>query len=910
MKANLAQREPNTVKRWQEEGLYSELRKAREGAPKFVLQDGPPYANGDIHIGHAVNKILKDIIVKSKTISGFDAPYVPGWDCHGLPIEQQVEKKIGRVGNKVDAAGFRQACRDYAGKQVAKQKADFVRLGVLGDWDNPYLTLAPKFEADQLRAFAQMIKRGHLQAGHKPVHWCFDCRSALAEAEVEYKDKTSPAIDVRFKAVDSAAVVAAFGAETPLPVSLVIWTTTPWTLPANQAVALNAELEYVLVEVDLGTGNEVVVLAQGLLGDVLERWGVEAHKVLGRCSGSALEHQQLQHPLEARTVPVILGDHVTLDAGTGAVHTAPGHGVEDYNAGRHYQLPVEHGVRGDGVFAEHVEHVAGEHVLKANPTVIEVLQARGALVKHVEFEHSYPHCWRHKSPVIFRATPQWFISMDSAGLRKDAQAEIKNVTWLPEWGQERIDGMVENRPDWCISRQRTWGVPVALFVHKDTGALHPNAAELMEQAAERVEQGSIDAWFDLDPAELLGEDAEQYEKVTDILDVWFDSGVVHHCVGEARDELTRPADLYLEGSDQHRGWFQSSLLTSVAMTGKAPYRQVLTHGFTVDKDGRKMSKSIGNVVAPQKIMNSLGADVLRLWVAATDYRNEMTVSDEILNRVADSYRRMRNTLRYLLSNLDGFDPRAHSVAADEMLELDRWLLAEAAKLQEKVQQAYERYEFHSIYQDVHRFCSVDLGGFYLDILKDRVYTLAADSKARRSGQTAMYHVAEAMLRWLAPILSFTADEAWGFLPGSREGTVFAATWWDIPAVSNAGQLGETGWAAVREAREVVSKALEDARSAGDIRGSLDANVTVHASGDAYEAMQQLGDELRFVFITSGATLLAGEGVLRAEVTASTAEKCERCWHRREDVGAVDAHPTLCTRCVENIEGEGEQRLFA
>ena len=910
MKANLAQREPNTVKRWQEADLYGELRKAREGAPKFVLQDGPPYANGDIHIGHAVNKILKDIIVKSKTISGFDAPYVPGWDCHGLPIEQQVEKKIGRVGNKVDATGFRQKCREYAGKQVEKQKTDFVRLGVLGDWDNPYLTLDPKFEANQLRAFSQMIERGHLQAGHKPVHWCFDCRSALAEAEVEYKDKTSPAIDVRFAAVDAAAVAAAFGVETTLPVSAVIWTTTPWTLPANQAVALNAELEYALVELDLGAGPETLVLAQGLLDDVLSRWGVENSKVLGRCQGSALEHQQLQHPLEARQVPIILGDHVTLDAGTGAVHTAPGHGVEDYNAGRHYNLPVEHGVRGDGVFSDHVEYVAGEHVLKANPKVIEVLGERGALVKHVEFEHSYPHCWRHKSPVIFRATPQWFISMDAADLRKDAQEEIKNVTWLPEWGQERIDGMVENRPDWCISRQRTWGVPVALFVHKDTGALHPNSAELMNQAADRVETGSIDAWFDLDPAELLGKEAEDYEKVTDILDVWFDSGVVHHCVGEARDELTRPADLYLEGSDQHRGWFQSSLLTSVAMTGKAPYREVLTHGFTVDKDGRKMSKSIGNVVAPQKVMNSLGADVLRLWVAATDYRNEMTVSDEILNRVADSYRRMRNTLRYLLSNLDGFDPAEHAVAADEMLELDRWLLLEAAKLQDKVKDAYERYEFHSIYQDVHRFCSVDLGGFYLDILKDRVYTLAADSKARRSGQTAMYHVAEAMLRWLAPILSFTADEAWAFLPGERDGSVFAATWWDIPAVGDTGALDANGWDGVREAREVVSKSLEEARKAGDIRGSLDAKVTVSANGAAYDAMQTLGDELRFVFITSDATLVKAEGELTAEVTASEAEKCERCWHRREDVGQHDEHPTLCGRCVENIDGAGEQRLFA
>lgn len=921
MKANLAQREPNAVKRWQEEGLYQELRKARAGQPKFILQDGPPYANGDIHIGHSVNKILKDIIVKSKTISGFDAPYVPGWDCHGLPIEQQVEKKIGRVGNKVDAAGFRQACREYAGKQVERQKTDFVRLGVLADWQRPYLTLDPKFEANQLRAFSKMIERGHLQAGHKPVHWCFDCRSALAEAEVEYKDKNSPAIDVRFTVSDATAFAAASGVDSKLPTSLVIWTTTPWTLPANQAVALNAELEYVLVELDIGKGAEVVLLAQGLLDEVLTRWEIESHKVLGRLQGSALEGLMLQHPLEDRQVPIILGEHVTLDAGTGAVHTAPGHGVEDYNAGRHYNLPVEHGVRGDGVFADSVPYLAGTHVLKANPKVIELLEEKGGLVKFLEFSHSYPHCWRHKSPVIFRATAQWFISMEAANLRNDARAEIKTVSWLPAWGQERIDGMVENRPDWCISRQRTWGVPIALFTHKDNGQLHPNSAALLEQVAERVEQSSIDAWFDLDPAELLGAEAEHYDKVTDILDVWFDSGVVHHCVGAAREELSSPADLYLEGSDQHRGWFQSSLLTSVAMTGKAPYKEVLTHGFTVDKDGRKMSKSIGNVMAPQKVMNSLGADVLRLWVAATDYRNEMTVSDEILNRVADSYRRMRNTLRYLLSNLDGFDPSTDTVASDEMLELDRWLLLQAKGLQEKVQNAYERYEFHSIYQDVHRFCAVDLGGFYLDVLKDRVYTLKADSVARRSGQTAMYHVAEAMLRWLAPILSFTADEAWAHLPGQREGSVFAANWWDIPAVTDPGTLGMEGWQQLREVREVVSKALETARNDGDIRGSLDAAVTLYVEADqpANAAMQQLGDELRFVFITSDATLkplaeapgnAQGEAAVKVVVAACGSEKCERCWHRRADVGQHQTHPTLCGRCVENIDGSGEQRQYA
>ncbi len=932
MKGNLPNREPDTLKRWEEMDLYSRLRKAGEGRPRFVLHDGPPYANGDIHIGHAVNKVLKDIIVKSKTLSGFDAPYVPGWDCHGLPIELNVEKKVGKAGHKVDAATFRKACREYAGKQVDGQRKDFIRLGISGDWHNPYLTMQHEFEANIIRALGRIVENGHLTRGSKPVHWCTDCGSALAEAEVEYEDKDSPAIDVRFSVLNEAGLLARChhveGQSGEGPVSVVIWTTTPWTLPANRAVALNPGLDYVVVQCDTGHGAERLLLADALLKDVMLRFGAEQHQVLAYCKGSDLEGLQLGHPFYAREVPVILGEHVTTEAGTGAVHTAPGHGQDDFVVGSRYDLAVDNPVGGNGCFLPDTELFGGQHVFAANASVIEVLKSRGTLVHEEKLRHSYPHCWRHKIPIIFRATPQWFISMDHNGLRAAALAGIKQVEWVPDWGAARIEGMVGNRPDWCISRQRTWGVPITLFVHKKTGALHPVSIDLIEAVAKRVDAQGIDAWFELDPTELLGGDVDDYEKVTDTLDVWFDSGVTHYTVLEQRDELGYPADLYLEGSDQHRGWFQSALLTAVAMNGVPPYREVLTHGFTVDAKGQKMSKSRGNVVAPQKVVNSLGADILRLWVAATDYRGEMSVSDEILKRTADAYRRLRNTSRFLLANLHGFDPVAHLLDPEQMLNLDHWVVERTRELQEQVRQAYEVYEFHRIYQLVHNFCAVDLGSLYLDIIKDRIYTLQEDSIPRRSAQTALFHVAECLVRWLAPILSFTAEEIWRHLPGEHDDSVFLSTWYELPPAffsenEALNAMGTGFWSHVISVREAVSKELEKLRVDGAIGSSLDAEVDLYVDDDTRAMLAALEDELRFVLITSHARVhAAGEHPADAvdaaladrsvwiRVAPSTHNKCSRCWHHCEDVGSHDLHPEICMRCVENVDGAGETRRYA
>lgn len=922
MKANLAQREPEQLERWRSQGLYQKIRSHRAGKDKFILHDGPPYANGEIHIGHAVNKILKDFIVKSKTLSGFDAPYVPGWDCHGLPIELMVEKKIGKAGHKVSPAEFRKACREYAAAQVDIQRREFVRLGVFGDWDHPYLTMDFRFEANIVRALGKISSRGHLVKGAKPVHWCIDCGSALAEAEVEYENKHSPAIDVRFAVVDESGVLSRFhtadGVLGEGPLSVVIWTTTPWTLPANQAVALNPDLDYVVVQ--RTETLERLILADALKKDAMLRCGAEDYRVIGYCKGAELEGVQLRHPFYDRIVPVILGDHVTLDAGTGAVHTAPGHGQEDYVAGQRYGLAVDNPVGDDGRFLPNTELFAGEHVLSANGHVIEVLKERGALLHEARIEHSYPHCWRHKTPVIFRATPQWFIAMDKEELRRQALDAIAEVQWVPDWGQARIEAMVGNRPDWCISRQRTWGVPIPLFVHKETGALHPDTDRLIEEVAKRIETTGIDAWFDLDPAELLGAEADGYGKIGDTLDVWFDSGVTHYAVLAQNPGLAFPADLYLEGSDQHRGWFQSSLMTSVAMNGKAPYKAVLTHGFTVDAEGKKMSKSRGNVVAPQKVMQTLGADVLRLWVAATDYRGEMTVSDEILKRISDVYRRLRNTARYLLANLDGFDPAQHLVKPEDMLALDRWAVDRALAIQNEIREAYDTYQFHQVFQKAHHFCSVDLGSFYLDVLKDRQYTCKTDSLPRRSGQTAMYHIAEAMVRWLSPILSFTAEEIWRHLPGQREESVFLSGWYEgLFALDADSRFDPAFWDLLLKIRAAVSLELEIRRVVGDIGSSLDAEVELFCDAELFQKLSGAGDELRFVLLTSYATVKPAETDiatlptavpgLELKVMASDKPKCVRCWHHRHDVGTDPDHPELCGRCVENVAGAGETRTF-
>ncbi|MBA6292439.1 isoleucine--tRNA ligase [Colwellia sp. MB3u-70] len=933
MKGNMANREPNMLKEWAEKDLYGQIRAAKKGKKSFILHDGPPYANGDIHLGHSVNKILKDIIVKSKTLSDFNAPYVPGWDCHGLPIELMVEKKIGKPGHKVSASVFREKCREYAGKQINAQREDFKRLGVFADWDKPYRTMDFDTEANIIRSLGKIAENGHLHQGFKPVHWCTDCGSSLAEAEVEYQDKQSPAIDVKFTLVDQS-IADKFIQPEDHPeahvgegsVSVVIWTTTPWTLPANRAVAVNAEVEYSLVQCETAQGKERFILASDLVTSCMERFGIDKYQVLGFCQGSDLDLVELKHPFYDFTVPFILGEHVTTDSGTGCVHTAPGHGVEDFVVGKLYNLEVANPVGANGVYLEDTPLFAGQHVFKANANVVETLREHGTLVHYHAIDHSYPHCWRHKTPLIFRATPQWFISMDKKGLRQDSLKEIEKTRWIPDWGQRRIESMVEGRPDWCISRQRTWGVPMALFIHQDTGALHPRTIELIESVAKLVEEKGIQAWFDLEPSALIGDDAQVYVKVPDTLDVWFDSGTTHYSVINAREEFDGIADLYLEGSDQHRGWFMSSMISSVAMNGKAPYKQVLTHGFVVDAKGHKMSKSLGNVITPKEITNTLGADILRLWTASVNYTQEITAGDEIFKRQADAYRRIRNTSRFLLSNLNGFDPKTDLIAFDDMVALDRWAVDKAAQLQADIIAAYDEYEFHLVVHKLMNFCTTELGGFYLDIIKDRQYTAKEDSVARRSCQTAMYLIAEAMTRWMAPILSFTAQEIWQALPTpsgeTREEFVFTGVWFDgLPKTSTASVLNNDYWNELLLVRTEVNKALENARKEKQVGKALEAAVTLYATSELAEKLQQLGEELRFVLITSKAMVeiveSAPANTLATEVeglwlTVAPAQgvKCDRCWHVTEDIGQDEKHPELCGRCITNVEGDGEVRQFA
>ncbi|ALG68431.2 isoleucine--tRNA ligase [Beggiatoa leptomitoformis] len=925
MKANLPQREPEMLAQWENINLYQLVRDASAGRPKFILHDGPPYANGDIHIGHAVNKILKDIIVKARTLAGYDAPYIPGWDCHGLPIELQVEKKFGKAGHKVEARAFRGKCRDYATQQINNQRKDFKRLGIIGDWEHPYLTMDYQTEANIIRALGKIIDAGHVYKGFKPVHWCVDCASALAEAEVEHENKTSLAIDVRFTVLDEPALLSRChhvpehnGSGT---ISVVIWTTTPWTLPANQAVTLNPEFEYALVQCEGQYGKERLIIAEKLLSATMMRYNIEQYHVVAYCKGADLEGILLQHPFYDRQVPIILGTHVTAEAGTGSVHTAPGHGQEDYVVGQKYHLPIDNPVDGSGKFLPDTPIFAGESVYSADPHVIEVLKAQGKLLHEQRITHSYPHCWRHKTPIIFRATPQWFISMDKKSLREQTLSAIKTVQFTPDWGQQRIEGMITNRPDWCISRQRTWGVPITLFIHKKTGDLHPQTQALLEKVAQLVEKSGIDAWFDLELTDFLGADVALYDKVTDTLDVWFDSGTTHYSVLETRSELTMPADLYLEGSDQHRGWFHSSILSSVAMRdGAPPYKGVLTHGFTVDAQGRKMSKSLGNVIAPQEIMKSLGADILRLWVAATDYRGEITVSDEILKRIADAYRRLRNTARFLLANLDGFNPEIDMVSPENMLALDRWAVDRAYQVQQTVIKAYEEYNFNIIYQTVHHFCAMEMGGIYLDIIKDRQYTMQTNSIGRRSAQTALYHIVEALTRWLAPILSFTTDEIWQHIPGKHGVSVQLETWYTglFPLAVDA-KVNAQAWEHIFAVRDFVGKELEKLRIAGKIGASLEAEVDIYCDGELYTQLTAVENELRFAFITSCATVyprsakpveaVDGEGF--AIVARPTShKKCVRCWHYCDDIGSHAEHPDLCGRCVENVAGAGEKRVYA
>jgi len=931
MKADLARREPAMLAEWEKSARYAQIQlRTANRRQAFILHDGPPYANGVIHLGHAVNKILKDVVVKSKLMAGLRSPYVPGWDCHGLPIEVAVEKKVGKVGHKVDAAEFRRLCREYATKQIDLQRTDFKRLGVLGEWDNPYRTMDFTYEADIIRALAKIHARGHIVRGFKPVHWCFDCGSALAEAEIEYHDKSSPAVDVAYDAVDPEALAAKFDVKIADGdiVAVPIWTTTPWTLPASLAVTLGAELEYVLVEGPKRAGRrQLLVLARALAEKALTRYGIEDARILGDARGAALDLLKLRHPFYAREVPVILGDHVSADEGTGAVHTAPAHGVEDFAVGQKYGLGVVNPVGGNGVYLPDTERFADQHIWKANEAIVDLLRERGVLLAHEKITHSYPHCWRHRTPVIFRATPQWFISMDLKNLRADALRAIRDdVEWFPAWGEERIAGMIEGRPDWCISRQRTWGVPITLFVHKSTSEPHPRSVELMEQVAQRVEKAGADAWYSLDVKDLLGTEADQYEKVTDILDVWFDSGVTHYCVLDQRPELRRaPGDrvMYLEGSDQHRGWFHSSLLTSVAMHAKAPYDEVLTHGFTVDAQGRKMSKSLGNGIEPQDVMKTYGADILRLWIAAADYRNEMALSDEILKRVSDAYRRIRNTARFLLGNLHGFDPAQHLLPVTDSLLLDQWAVQQACDVQQAVIAAYAKYDFPEIVQRIQNFCTNEMGALYLDITKDRLYTMQEGSHGRRSAQSAMYRILEALVRWLAPILSFTAEEIWQFIPGRRGESVLFETWYeDLDAVQGSADQRRF-WSDLLAIRSGVAKLLEGMRNGGQIGAGLDAEVTLYVEDALRSRIEEVAKELRFFFITSELSLQKAEfapaeahavaidaGQVSISAFASDHNKCIRCWHHRPDVGAHAEHPEICGRCVSNLPGHpGEDRQY-
>lgn len=922
MRANLANREPDWLKAWDEDDVYGKIRAARAGREKYILHDGPPYANGQIHLGHAVNKVLKDIITKSKTLSGFDAPYVPGWDCHGLPIEQKVETKVGKVGQKVSATEFRGLCREYARSQVELQKADFKRLGIFGDWDNPYLTMNFTQEANIVRALAKIYDNGHVTRGMKPVNWCLDCSSALAEAEVEYQDKVSDAIYVGFDVIDldKLAAAANLGSD-PVTAQAVIWTTTPWTLPANQAISVHPDHNYSIVTTEKGN----LLLASDLIESALTALELTNQGVITEVTGRELENLTAQHPLIAeRQVPIILGEHVTTESGTGLVHTAPGHGLDDYIVGLQYGLAVENPVGGNGVYLDTAAVFAGEHIYKANPKIIAALSESGHLLNHTKIEHSYPHCWRHKSPIIFRATPQWFISMEAKGLRERALADIPKVIWTPAWGQNRIEAMMSGRPDWCISRQRTWGVPIPFFTHKETGELHPNTLALMEAAAQKIAEGGVEAWFDANCEDFLGAEAANYDKATDTLDVWFDSGSTHFAVLEQRDELTNPADMYLEGSDQHRGWFQTSLLTSEAMYQRPPFKQVLTHGFVVDENGRKMSKSLGNIITPQDEINKTGADMLRLWIASSDYRYEMSAGQKVFKGSIDMYRRIRNTLRFLLANTDDFNAATDSVAMVELVSLDRFILERAQTVQADIIKAYDAMDFHQVTQQIMAFCSQDLGGFYLDIIKDRQYTSQTDGKPRRSAQTAIYHIAHALLRWMAPILTFTAQEGWETLHKNTplsdiDKYIFTQEWYEFPEFALS-DIQVADWQRILQAKDAINKQIETARENKIISANLSADATLYAKGDMFNSLAKLKDELRFVLITSHATLLElddaqqGEATeidnLRVSISAAQGTKCVRCWHIRSDIGVDAAHPELCARCVSNVSGHGEERHYA
>ena len=919
MKANLTKCEPLTLANWQDSNLYNQIRDSRINAKKFVLHDGPPYANGHLHCGHALNKILKDIIIKSKTLNGYDAAFVPGWDCHGLPIELNVEKKIGKAGHKVSINEFRTQCRHYTAQQIDIQRAEFQRLGVFGEWDNPYTTYDSIYEANVMRALGRIINNGHLERGVKPVHWCIECGSALAEAEVDYENKVSDAIDVAFLLQHSEAWLQKHHVRLQ-PVIVPIWTTTPWTLLANEAVCVHPEIKYLLLD----CRQKYFIVAADLAVDVMQRYESAHYTIAGEFLGTELAGLLLLHPLTTaianfnKIVPIILGTHVTTEVGTGCVHTAPMHGPDDYKVGMEYNLPLVNYVLMNGCYAPDVPHFASISVLKVDAQIIALLESATTLLYKTTIEHSYPHCWRHKKPMIFLATPQWFIAMDKSGLRQAMQDAVQSIQWLPEWGSERMSIMIKTKPDWCISRQRAWGTPMPLLIHKITGDLHPDTVNLINKIADLVAEHGVEAWLNLSVTDFLLTNADDYIKSTDTLDVWFDAGVSHFAVPKQHPQVTIPADVYFEGADQYRGWFNSSLTTAVAIYNHAPYKAVLTHGYTVDADGRKLSKSKGNYVALDKLINQYGADILRLWVASVDYTYEVSISDEIIRRNVDAYRRIRNTARFLLANLFDFQPDEHIVAIAQMIELDQWIIKRCQLLQEEIINAYEQYNFHLIYQKIHNFCVLDLSSFYLDVIKDRQYTNHASSINRRSCQTAIYYIINALTLWLAPILSFTVDEIWQYIPGRQGSSIFLELWYTSwPVISN---VDMPKWQILQNLRDAVNRSLEIQRKVGNIGSGLEADVHLYIQNNLH-FLKTIGDELRFIFITSAVYLhdyseIPANAIINDDlgcaiaINANHHSKCNRCWHRCADIGNDMQHPTLCNRCVKNINNHTEIRQYA
>ncbi len=905
MKAGLPRKEPEILNMWSHKNIYNMIRKKYEDKDLFLLHDGPPYANGDIHLGHSVNKILKDITIKHKTMQGYNAPFVPGWDCHGLPIELNVEKKHGKNSELVkNKESFQNACKEYAETQIDNQLEDFKRLGVFGDWKNSYKSLDPKFEADIVRSLGVIYKEGHLEKGEKPVHWCQDCGSSLAEAEVEYIDKISRSVDVAFK-VDHKSLKNlqdTFDDENIVDISFVIWTTTPWTLPSNVAVCINPDIQYSLISMN----EKYYVIASEMVDQCMERWNTKCKKI-STVMGKKLREIELLHPFINRKSVLLHGDHVTTETGTGCVHTAPAHGMDDHIICKKNNLSTINALNNKAFFKDELDFIKGLPAIKADPLIIEKLKECNALINDEDYHHSYPHCWRHKTPLIFTSTPQWFISMNKNNLIKGALGAVKDVNWEPSWGLQRIESMLDDRPDWCISRQRNWGVPITLVVHKETGDIHPDQSELFEKFAVMIEENGISSWDKLELKDYIS-DADDYVKTSDSLDVWFDSGVTHFAVSSKRFGKNIVSDLYLEGSDQHRGWFQSSLLTRIAMNGDAPYKTVLTHGFVVDEEGRKQSKSLGNVVSPQKVWDNLGADILRLWVASTDFRSEMVASDEILKRTSDQYRRIRNTFRFILGNLNDYQDK-DQIKFENQVELDKWIINEAKSLQNDVLKMYESYSYHKAVQKIHNFCVNELGGIYLDIVKDRLYTCKSDSVARRSCQTSLDYLLNILVRLIAPILSYTAEEIWQSSErlNNQEESIFLSNY-DLSEINEESIITKSDWNRIFEIKNDVNQSIEEMRNENQLKGSLDANVYIEASKNDIKILEKLGAELHFLFICSETNIIENNN-FKITVKSLSNQKCTRCWHRHESVGTSKKHPDLCNRCIENVDGEGEKRSF-